>query len=210
MDAIQQRNRKLGERTAAALRERHFEAWFCPTAAEAADQILSLIPEGHTVSWGGSKSLEQLGVPDRVKGAFAVIDRDTAVNPAEGEQLRRAGLLADTFLMGTNALTEDGQLFNIDGMGNRVAALCYGPKNVIVVAGINKIVRSEAEAFARARFLAAPINAQRFPVSAPCKTDGVCHNCKAPDSICAQMVATRLCRPAGRIKVVICGEPLGF
>ena len=149
-------------------------------------------------------------MPDRVKGAFAVIDRDTAVNPAEGEQLRRAGLLADTFLMGTNALTEDGQLFNIDGMGNRVAALCYGPKNVIVVAGINKIVRSEADAFARARFLAAPINAQRFPVSAPCKTDGVCHNCKAPDSICAQMVATRLCRPAGRIKVVICGEPLGF
>ena len=210
MDAIQQRNRKLGERTAAALRERHFEAWFCPSAAEAADQILALIPEGHTVSWGGSKSLEQLGVLDRVKGAFAVIDRDTAKDAQERQQMLKQALTCDTFLMGSNAISADGQLVNIDGTGNRVAALCFGPTQVVVVAGMNKVAGDLDGAMRRAREVAAPMNAQRFPLKTPCVANGLCGDCKGPDSICAQIVTTRLCKPAGRIKVVLVGEDLGF
>jgi len=119
-------------------------------------------------------------------------------------------LTADVFLTGANAISIDGQMVNIDGGGNRVAAISYGPDSVIVIAGMNKVVNSLEDALTRARTYAAPINKQRFPEITGCSSTGVCTDCKAPGGICNQILTTRLCRPAGRIKFILVGEDLGF
>jgi L-lactate utilization protein LutB len=124
--------------------------------------------------------------------------------------MRRA-LLCDTYLAGTNAISEDGQLVNIDGNGNRVAAMIYGPKQVIVAAGMNKVAKTLPDAVVRARNIAAPANVQRFPgLKTPCNETGSCADCLSPDTICSFLVTIRYCKPAGRIKVVLIGKDLGF
>lgn len=208
---IELRNEKLGKRVVKALENRHFEAYYCADAAEACEKALSLIPEGSCVSWGGSDTIKKIGLKERViNGNFNVINRDNAKTPEERTAMQHQALGCDVFLMGSNAVTEDGQLVNIDRNGNRVGALVYGPKNVIIVAGMNKIVKNQAEAINRTRNVAAPINAQRFDIDTPCSITGSCADCTSASSICAQMVVTRLCYPAGRIKVILVGENLGF
>lgn len=210
MTAFQQRNDKLGPLVVKALEARRFEAYYCATAQEALCKIMELIPADHTVAWGGSATMEQLGVIEAVRRERKVIDRETAKTPQEKVQMMREGLLSDTFLLGANALTEDGELYNIDSNGNRVAALTFGPKSVIVAVGMNKVVRGEAAAWERCRSIAAPVNMQRFGLNTPCTLTGRCADCKSADSICNVFVRTRLCKPAGRIKVVLVGENLGF
>ena len=123
----------------------------------------------------------------------------------------RKALLCDTFLMSSNAISEDAQLVNIDGNGNRVAAMIYGPKNVIIIAGMNKVVKTLDDAYARARNIAAPSVVQRFPnAKTPCNQTGSCHDCLSSDSCCAYIVTTRICRPAKKIKVIQVGENLGL
>lgn len=122
----------------------------------------------------------------------------------------RKALTCDTFLMSSNAISEDGQLVNIDGNGNRVAALCFGPRRVIVVAGMNKVVGTLDDAIARARHIAAPANLQRFDVKTPCSTTGCCADCVSPQCSCAQIVVTRFSMNPNRIKVVLVGENLGL
>ncbi len=207
---LEKRFDKLGPRVAEALKRRHFDAYYCPTKEEALEKVLSLIPATDTVAWGGSLTLAQLGILERVKQTNPVIDRATASTPEEGRELMRQALLCDTYLMSSNAISEDGQLYNIDGNGNRVAALIFGPKSVIVVAGMNKVTKTIEDAEVRARTVAAPINAQRFPNETPCNITGTCADCLSKTSVCASMVRTRLCRPAGKIKVVLVGEELGF
>ncbi|MCI8661117.1 MAG: lactate utilization protein [Lachnospiraceae bacterium] len=207
---FEQRFDKLGPRVVEALKHRHFEAFYCPTGQEAAKKVLSLIPAKDIVSWGGSATLNQLGIIEKVKETNQVIDRADAATPEEGQELMRKALLCDTYLMSTNAISEDGQLYNIDGNGNRVAALIYGPKSVIVVAGMNKVTKTIEDAQIRARSIAAPVNAQRFQNDNPCTITGTCADCLRKTSICASMVRTRICRPAGKIKVVLVGEELGF
>ena len=125
--------------------------------------------------------------------------------------IMRRGLLADTFLMSSNAITEGGELYNIDGNGNRVAALCFGPKSVIVVAGMNKVVVDMDAAVSRVRHFAAPANVQRFTGNkTPCFVNGQCADCHSEACVCAYLVATRVSRPAGKIKVVLIGEDLGI
>lgn len=210
-DFTQMRNDKIKDKLLANLEKRHFQAYYCKTQEEALDLALSLIPKEHTVSWGGSVSAEKIGLLQAVRKNYNVIDRDSAKTPEEGDELRRKGLLADTFIMGTNALTEDGQLVNIDGTGNRVAALCFGPKNVIVICGMNKVVKTLDDAYSRAQTIAAPINAQRFPgLNTPCEKTGSCANCLSDNCICCSIVTTRFCKPAGKIKVILVGESLGF
>lgn len=206
------RAQKLGIQMLTALKKRRFDAYFCPTMQEACQQALALIPEKDVVSWGGSASIREIGLLQALRQRQQpVLDRDTASTPEERQQLMRQALLCDTFLMGANAVSQDGQLVNIDANGNRVAALLYGPKQVIVMVGINKIVQDVNAAIIRARTVAAPINAQRFAENkTPCLVTGMCADCTAPDSICAQLVITRLCRPAGRIKVIIVGEAVGY
>lgn len=206
------RAQKLGSQVVSALKKRHFDAYFCPTVKEALEQALSLIPANDTVSWGGSSSIREMGLLEALHARQQpVLNRETAQTPEERQQIMHRALTCDTFLMGTNALSQDGQLVNVDGNGNRVAALIYGPKQVIVIAGINKIVKDAEAALVRARTVAAPINAQRFAQNkTPCLVTGACADCTSLDCICAQIVVTRLCRPAGRIKVIIVGEELGY
>lgn len=206
-----QRNELLGSTLVSRLKRRGFEAYYCAAKEAALRQALSLIPAGDTVSWGGSVSIDEIGLLAAVKQQYKVIDRDTAKTPEERVQLMRQALLCDTFLMSSNAVSTDGQLVNIDGNGNRCAALLYGPRQVIMIVGLNKVVGSLEAALSRARNIAAPINVQRFSgVNTPCAKTGACADCQSADSICAQIVITRCCKPAGRIKVILVGEPLGF
>ncbi len=193
------------------LSSRHFEAHYCATKEEALTKALELIPKGASVGWGGATSAQQIGLLDAVKaGDYQVIDRDKASTPAERNQIQKKALLADVFISGANALSLDGQMVNIDGNGNRVAAIVYGPETVIVIAGMNKVADTLEAAVTRARTIAAPINKQRFPIQTPCEVTGTCADCKSDNCICNQILITRNCKPGGRIKFVIVGEDLGF
>lgn len=193
------------------LQNRHFEAYYCDNREEALEKALSLIPEGASVGWGGALSAQQIGLMDAVRaGNYREIDRDKCTTPEERLQTMKNCLLTDVFLTGANALSLDGQMVNIDGGGNRVAAIVYGPDSVIVVAGMNKVVDTLEDAVRRARTVAAPMNKQRFPAQTPCEVTGTCGDCKAEGCICNQILITRHCRPVGRIKFIIVGEDLGF
>ena len=202
---------KSGPIVAENLNKRRFEAYYCSSAEEAKEKVMELIPQEDTVSWGGSVTIQELGLKEKIaERGNTVIDRDTAKSPEEREELIRQSLVCDTFLMSTNALTMDGQLVNIDGNGNRLAAMIYGPKSVIVIAGMNKVQPNLRSAWERVRNTAAPMNAQRFGIKTPCKVTGQCGDCMAEDCICAYMVTTRICRPPKKIKVVLVGEDLGM
>ena len=202
---------KRGEILVKNLQKHHFEAYYCATKEEALKQVLSLIPEGSTVGWGGAVSAAQVGVQQAVlAGNYTVIDRDQFSDPAEKLRCMRECFNADYFITGANALSLDGQMVNIDGNGNRVGMIVYGPKNIIVVAGMNKVCPTVEDAVKRARTIAAPMNQQRFGLPNPCTCTGVCGNCLNETSICNQILITRNSKPAGRIKVVLVGEELGF
>lgn len=203
---------KAGPRVAEALRRHHFDAYYFSSREEAIDKIMELIPAEDTVSWGGTATVDEMGIKDllRQRGQ-KLLDRDTAKDMEERMAIMRAGLTADTFLMSSNAITEEGELYNIDGNGNRVAALCFGPKNVIVVAGMNKVVADMDAAVSRVRHFAAPANTQRFAGNkTPCAINGQCSDCHGEDCVCAYLVATRVSRPAGKIKVILIGDNLGI
>ena len=208
---IKKRYDKAGPAVAEAMKKRGFDAYYVSTAEEARAKALELIPEGSTVSWGGSVTIDQIGLKQAViEGGYEVINRDEAKTPEERTEFMRKGLTCDVFLMSANAVSEDGQMVNIDGNGNRVAAIVYGPDSVIVVAGMNKVCDTLEGAVQRARTLAAPANSQRFEIATPCKQTGSCHDCLSPDCICNQLLITRHCRPAGRIKFILVGEELGL
>jgi L-lactate utilization protein LutB len=213
MKTIQEtRYSKLAPKVVKALNARGFEAYYFEDEVGAADKIISLIPKNHTVSWGGSKTLTDMGIQERLaKEGYSLLDRDKAASPEERQDIMRRALLCDTFLSGTNAISEDGWLVNIDGNGNRVAAMIYGPKQVIIAAGMNKVAKTYEDAVIRARTVAAPLNAQRFPsLKTPCSENGTCANRMNPDTICSYFVTTRICKPAGRIKVILIGKDLGL
>jgi hypothetical protein len=207
------RNQKAGKAVCTNLQKRGFAAYYCETKEEALQQALALIPTGSVVSWGGCKSAEEIGLLAALhgnSGQYQILDRDTAKTLEERVAIMKQSLTCDVFITGTNAITEDGELVNVDGNGNRVAAMTYGPDSVIVIAGMNKLSKTVMDAANRARNVAAPINAQRFDTKTPCKIDGMCHDCNSPDSICTYIVRTRRCKPAERIKVILVGEELGF
>ena len=192
------------------LEKRHFEVYSAQNAEEAKSLALSLIPRGSSVTWGGTMTLHEIGLSDALKkNDYQVYDRDT-VPPAEKQAFVEAHFFSDWFIMSANALTEEGELLNMDGRGNRVAALIYGPKNVLVIVGKNKIVKDYEAALSRVRTYAAPKNAQRFPIQTPCKKNGACQDCLCTDSICSQLVRTRLSFPAKRIKIILVDEDLGY
>jgi L-lactate utilization protein LutB len=203
---------KLGPKVVNALRSRGFEAWYFERPEDGTEKFFSLIPKTDLVSWGGAMTAQQLNLMDQLcEKGYRVIDRDKAPTPEERTERMRQALLCDTFVAGTNALSEDGQLVNIDGFGNRVAAMIFGPRQVIIVAGMNKVTRTLEDAMVRARTVAAPANMQRFPgKKTPCSETGACGNCHSADSICTFIVTTRLCKPAGRIKVILIGKDLGL
>lgn len=209
---VQLRYDKAGPKVAAALEKRHFQARYVSTREEAVQMLLQWVGQDDVVSWGGSETLQAIGAQNAVRQAGRkLIDRDTAKTPQERVEMMRQALLCDTFLMSSNAVTEDGQLVNLDGNGNRVGALCYGPRQVIVVVGMNKVVPTVKDAVSRVRHTAAPANVQRFAGNrTPCMETGLCADCVSEDCICAQLVISRVCRPAGRIRVILVGEDLGM
>lgn len=212
MDPLKLFYQKSGMKVCENLKKRFFDAYYVDTKEEALKKSLELISKQDSVSWGGTITMEQIGLKQAlIDNNYILIDRDTAKSPEERVELMHKALSCGTYIMSANAITSDGQLFNIDGNGNRVAALCYGPKNILVIAGMNKVVKSVEDAYNRARNLAAPANKQRFEnIQTPCETTGQCANCMREDSICNQFVLTRLSHPKNRIKVILVGEDLGL
>lgn len=218
-NAIKVRNQLLAKKIIKNLESRKFEAYYVESTIDAVEKALSLIPEHSLVSWGGSVTLEEIGLIDKLyQGNFMIIDRDKAQTSEERYNLMRQALLCDTYLTSFNALSEDGVLVNVDSVGNRVAAITFGPKNVIAVVGMNKVCKTIEGAIERARTYASPINAQRCssnpflhsPQKTPCIINGACGNCKSEDCICSYIVETRMCKPEKRIKIILVGESLGF
>ena len=201
---------KRGEIMVKNLTAHGFEAYYYENKEAALAKALELIPKGSTVGWGGAMTAQQIGLLDALNaGEYNAIDRDKAPNMEEREKAMRRCLLADVFITGANALSIDGQMVNIDGNGNRVAAIVYGPRSIVVIAGMNKVTDSLEAAVVRARTVAAPMNTQRFGLQTPCSVTGVCGNCKG-EGICNQLLITRNSKPAGRIKVILIGEELGL
>lgn len=211
MSATDIRNERLGRKVVSNLEKRNFEAYYLPTAEEARQKVLDLIPEGITVTWGGSMTIRDMGLTSALHaGNYVVIDRDLTTTVEEQVDCYRRAFSCDYYLSSANAMSEDGVIVNIDGNGNRVAAITWGPKRVIFVVGVNKIAQDVESALKRARSTAAPINASRFNVETPCQKDGLCHNCKSTDCICNYIHFLRNSHPAKRHIVVIVGEPLGY
>ena len=202
---------KRGQLLVKNLRSRHYDAYYCDTKEAALEKALEIIPKGATVGWGGAMSAQQIGLLDAMNnGEYNAIDRDKAPNPEERKKAMKNCLLADVFITGANALSMDGQMVNIDGNGNRVAAIVYGPESVVVIAGMNKVMDSIDAAVIRARTVAAPMNKQRFALQTPCEVTGTCGDCKSEGCICNQILIIRNSKPAGRIKVILVGEDLGL
>ena len=206
------RNQLRAQQLIQALKQRNMEASYAATKEEALEQALAWIPEGSCIGWGGSVSIDAIGLKDAVRqGNYRVIDRDTAANAEEKEAMYRRILAdCDYFLTSTNAISQDGVLVNIDGTANRLAAMCYGPRHVLYIVGMNKVVATAEDALHRARNEAAPINAMRFGLKPPCSKTGCCYDCKSPDTVCCQILFTRFNHVPGRVKVILVDDSLGY
>lgn len=211
MDVRKMRNEALGRRVVKALEARNMEAYYAATREEAVRRALELIPEGSTINMGGSASVRECGLTDAVcSGNYIFYDRDRAETPEEKNEIALKAFTCDWYLGSVNAMTEDGVIVNVDGNANRIAAYAFGPKNVLLIVGMNKVVKTEEDAMHRARNEAAPINAQRFGIDTPCVKNGSCFDCKSPECICCQIMITRFSRIPKRIKVILVDENLGF
>ena len=193
------------------MEKRQIEGHYCPDNYSAWKKALELIPKGSSIGWGGSMTLTETGLMDAIQnGDYKIINREIAKTPEEQRKTYGEICCADYFLMSTNAITLDGELINIDGRGNRVSFLCYGPQNVLILTGINKIVTDIDAGLKRARDIAAPPKTVRVNRKTPCAITGKCENCYSPACICSQFVVTRRSGVPNRIKVIIIGEELGY
>ena len=194
------------------LAARQMEGFYCSTKAEACEKALSFVKEGTSASFGGSMTLEEAGILSalRDRSDIALIDRAKAQTPDETAKMYHDALSCNRYFMSANAITQSGELVNIDGNGNRLAALIYGPEQVIVVAGMNKIVPTVTDAVDRVRNTATPLNCIRLNRTTPCASTGVCADCLSSDCICNQIVVTRRSGNPDRIKVILVGEALGY
>ena len=191
--------------------KKNMEGYYCATSAEAVEKALSLMPEGSSITWGGSMSVIECGLMDAIhQKNYDLIDRDTAKTPEEAREMYAKQVMADYYLMSTNAITMNGELVNIDGRANRVSCLCWGPQNVIIIAGMNKVATNVEDAIKRVRNIAAPANTVRLNRNTPCAQTGKCGDCYSPDCICSQVLVTRRSSTPNRIKVILVGEELGY
>ncbi len=203
---------RQAERTVQALKKNNFEARYFAKASEALDELWKIIPEGATVGIGGSLTLNQIDLvnelqkrPVKFLNPFA-----KGLSPEEGDRIRREIFSADIFLSGSNAVTEDGKLFNIDATGNRVAPMIYGPRKVVLICGVNKIVKDIAEAQVRAHEWAAPMNAKRLGYKTPCAATGKCADCSSPERICNAYVILAKKPRRTDYMIFLVGEELGL
>jgi hypothetical protein len=200
------------QKTIEALQANNIECVFVQNKQEALKKALEMIPVGAKVGLGGSVTVEQVGLLAQLRsGKYTLYDQyEAGIDMEENMRRRRAGLTAQYFVTGTNAITMDGQLVNVDGLGNRVAAQAFGPEKVILVAGKNKIVKDVHEAFDRLEKIAAPINAKRVNAASPCTDTGVCIDCDSPARICNIYTIIRRMMIPGRITLILVNDSLGF
>ena len=211
MDNRQKAFAKACDGIIANLKKRNMEGYFYEDSASCVRAILDLIPDGSSISWGGSASVQESGMMDALKnGNYKLIDRSLAKTPEEQREIYGRTVMSDYYFMSTNAITYEGELVNIDGNGNRVACLIHGPRHVIIIAGMNKVATTLEGAFERARTMACPPNAVRLDKKTPCAATGKCGDCLSPDCFCNQIVVTRRSGHTGRIKVFLVAEDLGF
>lgn len=200
------------QRTMDNLRLNKMEPYYAENSAQACDIVRRLVKDDKLITSGGSMTLKECGVIDMLGSEFggAYLDRSAGKDRDAVEEIMRKAFVSDTFLASTNALTEDGELYNVDGNGNRVSAMIYGPKQVIIIAGVNKIVKDLSEAKERVEKIAAPKNTVRLERSTPCVKTGVCGHCRSEDRICCSYVTLAQQRVPDRIKVIIVNEDLGY
>lgn len=205
-------NKTLGNKVVQKLKENYFNAVYFDTGEEVLEYILDNVNKGDKVGFGGSYTVQTLGVKEKIqeKGGKILDHGVPGLSPEEKIEIRRSQMISDLFLCSSNAVTLDGELVNVDGAGNRVAAMTFGPKKVIVVVGVNKICYDEKAAFDRIKMIAAPKNSKRLGLSTPCAETGVCMNCKSTSRICRVYSVMKRKPMAADITVVIVGEELGF
>lgn len=213
MDEFRKANLKLHiEKTIKNLQKNNMDACYAETKEEALKTALASLQEGDTVSCGGSMTLFETGVIEALRSEkYHFLDRyKEGLSREDIEQIFRDSFSADAYFVSTNAVTEEGELYNVDGNGNRVAAMIYGPKKVIVIAGYNKIVKDRDAAVERVRKVAAPANCARLSCKTPCAKTGECMDCTGDSHICCSYVFLGQQREKGRIKVILVGEELGY
>lgn len=210
------------EKTIMELEKHHMQVYFVANAAEAKEKVLSLIPAGATVANGGSMTLVDSGIIDAVKsGEYRYLDRNMQWLSEDEKNMRLGEIMTcDYFLSSSNAITENGELYNVDGTSNRVNALLYGPKNVIIVAGINKIVSDIEAAVRRVKEIAAPKNCKRLNCNTYCFHKGHCvsldrggdmaDGCDSDARICCNYTVMASQRLHDRVKVILVNEELGY
>lgn len=212
MNPKKQYYRNLAETIMKNLKKRQMEGFYFETAGEAVQKACSYLTPGTTVGFGGSMTLSESGMMDALKRNpdITLYDRGDAKDENEIKDIYHKCLSADYFFMSTNAITAEGELVNIDGNGNRTAALIYGPEHVIIFAGMNKVVPNIEEALSRARNIAAPPNGNRLNKQTPCAITGICGNCFSDGCMCSHTVITRRSGTPNRIKLFLIGEVLGY
>ncbi|MGA9233522.1 MAG: lactate utilization protein [Desulfobacterales bacterium] len=204
------------EKLKKALEANNFEVYLSDSAAEAESLVLdTIIPatKPASVAWGGSMTVVAAGLYSGLKGRTDIEVLDTFDKKIPAEEMlerRRRALLVDLFVTGTNAVTEAGQLVNLDMIGNRIGGITFGPRHVVILAGRNKLVPDLEEAFFRIKNYVAPVNAMRLDMKTPCVKTSFCEECKSPDRICNTWTITEKSYPKGRVKVVLINEELGF
>ena len=210
------------DKTMANLKRNKMEPYFCETSAQARELVKTLINKGDTISSGGSVTLKQTGIYDIITSSdYNYLDRSReGITREEVEEVYRKTFCADAFFTSTNALTENGELYNVDGNSNRVAAIAYGPKSVIFIVGYNKIVKDLGEAVARVKHTAAPKNTVRLELDTPCSKTGECISCTtggdAPSGclnerrICCSYLVSAFQRHKNRYKVILVAQSLGY
>ncbi len=213
--------RLMLERTAKNLEANNMKCFIAETKEDVLPIVRELLSEGATVACGGSMTLAETGVTDLLRsGDYNFLDR-SGKSHEEAEKIYRAAFSADVYLCSSNAITEDGELYNVDGNSNRVAAICFGPKSVIIVAGRNKVVRTLNDAVTRVKRFAAPMNTARLGCETYCRSKGECmaaasgsenmtDGCHSDARICCSFVVSARQRIKDRIKVILVNEELGF
>jgi hypothetical protein len=208
------RRKLLGGELVEKMARRGFSASYASTAAEAREAVLALLPPAGAIALLGSQTMNQLGVYAHLRQSERdLVDHATqtaGMTPAEANNYKRGVFSTAAMLASANALDQEGRLYNIDGFGNRVAGMIFGPESVILAIGLNKAATTPEEAWRRARQVASPLNNKRLNLSNPCVKSGRCHDCQTASSICSYFAIIDRSRPEGRIKVVLVGEDLGY
>jgi len=202
----------MGKKVVEAFIKNDFDAVYFSTLGEAASFIMDHVKTGTKVGFGGSMTINKMGIQDKVKaiGGIVIDHGDPSFTPEERIDVARQELLSDVFLCSSNAVTLDGTLVNIDALGNRVGAMTFGPKKVIIVVSVNKICKDEQVAFARLEGVVAPMNNKRLNRPNPCTRTGVCMDCQGPTRICRIYSVIRKKPSATDVSVVVIGENAGF